>query len=183
MTVVNLEYVRTKYGVSLYRDALLLSAIEVAEFITPTTSVFTAPTLKGIRVGEVYELVTGSWVKRTDVRISGDNILLDSAPAGQLMIIPKSSVSLVQAGTKVSSPVELFVKTYPSFITENFTVTTYDTETALAGPFEFSLTEGGVYADALGPVTVPASFFMRSKVSGVVSKSTIPIVITTDIYL
>ena len=183
MTVVNLEYVRNKYGVTIYRDATFISQVESAEFITPNSSVFTAPTLKGIRIGAVYEFVTGAWVERTDVRISGDNILLDTAPTGEIMLVPKSGVSLVQAGALISSPVELFVKTYPSFITENFTVTTLDDETALAGPFEFSLTKAGTYADSLGPIAVPTSFFIRSKAASGLVTSTIPMVVTADIYL
>jgi hypothetical protein len=183
MTVVNMERVSNNYGVRLYKDASLISEIELAEFITPTTTVFKAPTLKGIRVAEVYELVTGSWVKRTDVRISGDNILLDSVPAGQLIIIPKTAINLVQAGTKASAPKQLFVKTFAEFITENFTITSLDTETAAPGPLEFSLTETGTYTAALGPIAVPASIWVKSTTSLIGAVKTIPIITTADIYL
>jgi hypothetical protein len=182
MTVVNFERVSNNYGVRLFKDATLISAIEAAEFITPTTTVFKAPTIKGIRVAAVYELVTGSWVELA-IRISGDNILLDSVPAGQLMIVPKTTATVVQAGTKLSQPQELFVKTFPGFVTENFTITTYDTETTLPGPFEFALTKTGVYSDALGPIDVPASIWMRSKATVIGVIKTIPIVVTADIYL
>lgn len=183
MTVVNLERVGNNFGVRLFRDASLISEIELAEFITPTDVVFQAPTLKGIRVYKVYELVTGNWVERTDLRVAGDNLLLDTVPTGQLMIVPKSTLGLLQAGVTTSPPVELFVKTFPSFITENFTITTYDTETATTGPFEFSTTEDGTYAATLGPIAVPTSIWVRSKATTVGTVRTIPIVVTADIYL
>lgn len=184
MTVVNLESVRNNFGIRLYRDSKLISLIETAEFISPTTKVFTAPTLQGIRVDSVYELVGGVWTKRTDLRVSGDNLLLDTATANQLMIVPKGCLSIVQIGTNISSPIEIFVKTFPGFIAENFEVTTYDTETAAPGPFEFSLTSNGTYTSSLGPIVMPASFFMRSKAASVLdAKKTIPIVVTSDIYL
>ena len=183
MTVVNLKNARNDYGIRLFKDAILSSAVEAVEFITPTTTTFVAPTLKGIRVAAVYELVTGFWVERTDLRISGDNLLLDSVPAGQLMIVPKTPVNLIQAGSKASLPVQLFIKAFPLFIAENFTITTYDTETALAGPFEFSLTETGVYAATLASVAIPTSVWIRSSTTVVGVSKTIPIVVTADIYL
>ena len=183
MTVVNLDKVGNSYGIRLYKDATLISAIEQAEFITPTLTVFKAPTLKGIRVDSVYELVVGAWVKRTDVRISGDNILLDTVPTGQLMIVPKTCASTIQAGSLTSSPVELFIKTFPGFTTENFTITTYDTELATTGPIEFSLTEAGTYQATLGPIAVPTSVWMRSITTTLGTVKTLPIVVTADIYL
>ena len=183
MTVVNLKNVRNAYGIRLFKDAILSSQIEVVEFATPTDISFKAPTLQGIRVAAVYELVTGFWVERTDLRVSGDNLLLDSVPVGQLMIVPKTSVSMLQTGTKESSPVQLFIKTFPLFITENLTITTYDTETAQAGPFEFSLTEAGVYAASLVSAVIPASVWIRSKTTVVGESKTIPIIVTADIYL
>lgn len=183
MTVVNLSGVKNNYGIRLHTGYINGAEVEQVEFISPTTSVFKAPTLKGIRVGSVYEFVGGVWTLRTDVRISGDNILLDTAPANQLMIVPKAPLGLVQAGGTLGTPVQLFVRSFPEFIVENFTITTYDTETAGVGPFEFSLTELGAYSETLGPVSLPSSIWIRSKASVVGEIKTIPIVVTADIYL
>lgn len=183
MTIVNLQGVGNNYGISIYRDSAFSSRVEPIEFLTPTTKVFSLPTLLGIRVDSVYEFLTGAWSQRQDVRISGNSILLDTVPTGQIAIIPKGYVSLVQVLAKASIPVQLFVKTYPGFITENFTVTTLDADTAAVGPFVFSLTEGGTYTDSLGPIAVPESFWIKSIATALVAKKTIPLVITSDIYL
>jgi len=183
MTVINLSNVGVVPGVTLYRDAGLSSPIEAIEFLAPTTSAFAITLVSGARVDSVYEFQTGVWVLRTDARVSGNKVLLDTVPTGAIAVVPKGFVSLVQQVNKFSLPTKLYTKVAPSFIVSNFSITTLDDETAAAGPVMFSLTETGTYADSLGPMAVPSIIWVKSKAPQAGLKKTTPIVTTFDLYL
>ena len=183
MTVINLDGVSSTPGVVLYRDEALSSPVEAIEFLSPTTSMFTISLVSGVRVDSVYEFQTGAWVLRTDARIAGNKVLLDTVPTGVIAVVPKGFLSLVQQVGKSSLPVKLYTKVLPKFIATNFSITTLDDETAAPGPVLFSLTENGTYTDSLGPIAVPSFIWIKSNASVVGLKKTTPIVTTFDLYL
>jgi len=183
MTIINLSRVRSNFGVKVYRDSNLVSEISQVEFLTPTSSVVWFNRLKGYQVSKVYEFVIDAWVERTDVRVKRLKLLFDTEPVGTILVVPVSNLSVVQTNIKVSNAIEVFIKTYPEFDTKNVTITTLDNETAAAGPFQFSATEDGTYTDSINFQTPPASFWIKTSLATVGSVYTIPLVITSDLYL
>lgn len=181
--IINLENVRNNYGIQLYRDKDFISKIDEVEFLTAVTYIVPLINLKGTDVAKVYEFVTSIWVERTDVRISDNKLLFDDIPANQLLVVPKSYLSLIQAGASTSSPIEIFVKTFEDFETYNLGVTSLDSETALTGPLEFSDSKEGTYLPTLSLPVVPISFWIKSTATGTVLNDTISLVVTSEIYL
>ena len=62
-------------------------------------------------------------------------------------------------------------------------MTTLEDETSAVGPILFSLTKTGVYTNSIGPIAVPASFWIKSHDTVIELKKTTPIVVTADLYL